>query len=340
METFFAIAARGLESVCAAEVSSFPGCRVLESGYRRVDFTVEGGTEGLLRLRTADDVFLRLAVWQDLPAWRTALDLMRAWSRDLDPERGARVVGHVRELPARPSFSVTVNFVGRRNYSADEVKTALGEALSARLGWRYGGEDETDLNLRVFIDHETAHLGLRLSARALHERAYKQVHRAGSLKPSVAAAMLRLLDPWPGALFLDPCCGAGTISIEAAVEGLCVVAGEIDASALDAACRNAHASGMTVRLLRLDARGLPLAASSVDFIASNLPWGRQVQADGTLRDLYGSVCAEIERVLHPAGKAALLTSLPDLVTFGRLRLDQSLEISLFGQNPHILIYSR
>ena len=55
-----------------------------------------------------------------------------------------------------------------------------------------------DLNVRLFIEHETASVGLRLGQVPLQERRWKRAHRPGSLKPPVAAAMLRLAGLAPG----------------------------------------------------------------------------------------------------------------------------------------------
>jgi tRNA (guanine6-N2)-methyltransferase len=62
--------------------------------------------------------------------------------------------------------------------------------ITGRYGWRYVDEDQSEINVRIFIEHDTAYIGVRLAAVALHRRAYKQAHLPGSLKPSVAAAML------------------------------------------------------------------------------------------------------------------------------------------------------
>ena len=119
-------------------------------------------------------------------------------------------IGGLRPLPPEPRYSITASFVGRRNYSSDEIKRTIAEGISSILPWRYTADDrEADLNLRLFIDHETAYVGVRLGEHPLHERAYKVAERPGSLKPSVAAAMLRLADVQPGQRLLDPAAAAG-----------------------------------------------------------------------------------------------------------------------------------
>jgi tRNA (guanine6-N2)-methyltransferase len=337
MEHIFAITTRGLEAVSADEMAGLAGVEVTQCAYRRIEADYTGSLDALLSLRTVDDVFLRLAVWEQVAPQRSALAQIRGWIRELDLSHAVGCMTSLRPIQAAPSFSVTVNFVGKRNYSAEEVKEAVSAEVAARLGWRYGAENETELNLRVFIEHERGYVGARLSDHPLHSRLYKQAHLSGSLKPSVAAGMLHLAAGWPEALLLDPFCGAGTIPIEAGLSGLRAAAGDRDPKALAAAGENARIAGVPVQLTMLDAQRLPFERRSIDFVVSNLPWGRQVQVDEPLKDLYRTVCAEVERVLRVNGAAVLLTNLPELVVFQRLAITRQVEISLFGQTPTILL---
>src|SRR5690606_6071122 len=154
---------------------------------------------------------------------------------------------------------------------------------------------------------ESALVGMRLAAAPLYKRAYKQEHVPGSLKPSVAAALLFLADITPGQHVLDPCCGAGTILIEAAAIGAKARGGDQEDTAIAAARANAEAAGVTIEVQTWDARTLPLEDASVDAVVTNLPWGRQVEVDAGLADFYRAVCAEMERVLVEGGRIVLLT---------------------------------
>ena len=293
----------------------------------------------LLDLRTVDDVFLDLATWVGIPAQRSALEKLRELSGMLRLEPALEAVAGLRHVGPAPDFSVTVNFVGKRNYSADEIKIAVADGLVSRYPWAYTSEDRSAVNIRVFIEHETAFVGMRLSASALHSRAYKQAHISGSLKPSVAAAMLELGEALPGMHILDPMCGAGTIVIEAALRGAKSWGGDSGREALAAAAANAQSAGVGPRFASWDAQSLPLDARSVDRVVCNLPWGRQVVVDEQMGAFYRKGCAEMERVLIPGGQIILLTSLPDLVQFNHMTLLAQTEISLFGQTPLIMRFA-
>jgi tRNA G10 N-methylase Trm11 len=138
---------------------------------------------------------------------------------------------------------------------------------------------------------------------------------------------------------LDPCCGAGTILIEASTYGVEALGGDSHLGAVTAARFNAAQAEVTSYIQRWDARSLPLSNGSVDRVISNLPWGRAVTTDVSLQSLYRAIGEEIERILVHDGKVVLLTNSPEAVQFKRLKCDQQMEISLFGQTPTIMIWS-
>jgi 23S rRNA G2445 N2-methylase RlmL len=148
---------------------------------------------------------------------------------------------------------VTANFVGKRNYSTDEIKDALAVGISDQYGWPYAAEDKSEVNIRIFLEHEWAYVGMRLAATPLHRRPYKQSNLPGSLKPTIAAAMLYIAGVLPGESVLDPFCGAGTILIEAALLGAEAYGGDNDPQALAAARNNAVLAGVSIAVEPWDA---------------------------------------------------------------------------------------
>ena len=340
MNRIFAVTTRGLEKVSANELSKLPGVTVEQIAYRRVFASCQDSLTSLLALRTVDDVFLHVATWSEINRARSALTALREASSHLDLDPALALCRQVRTVQNPPTFSVTANFVGKRNYNTDEIKQACASGIIEGQGWVYSEDDaNADLNVRVFIEGDMAEVGVRLAAQSLSKREYKQEHVPGSLKPAVAAALLELASVTPDMQILDLCCGAGTILIEAGSRGAIAWGGDINQEAVTAAHINATQANVDVHIQRWDARALPISARSVDCVISNLPWGRAVSTDGSLVNLYQEIGEEIERVLAPGGRTILLTNLPDLIQFKRLKCDQQLEISLFGQTPTITVWS-
>lgn len=340
MTKIFVIITRGLEPISTNELAALPGVVIDQIAYRRIFASCQGPLTPLLSLRTVDDVFLYVATWTGIDRARQTLSEIRVASPQLDLSKALAICEQVRPIQSPPTFSVTANFVGKRNYNTDEIKKACAEGIAERQHWVYSENDaEADLNIRVFIEGQTAVVGVRLGAHSLSKRPYKQQHVPGSLKPAVAAALLALADVTPGTRILDPCCGAGTILIESGSYGATAYGGDINREAVTAARFNSTEAGAVVQIQHWDARALPVADQSVDRVISNLPWGRAVSIDDSLPALYQEISEEMQRVLAPDGRIVLLTNLPDLVQFNRLKCDRKFEISLFGQTPTIMIWS-
>lgn len=338
---FFARTTRGLEDVTADELRAVQGVSVSSVQHRMVSGEAHAAQVALAALRTADDVFVEVAVVEGVERPRAVLALLAERAADVDLWPALAVLGALRPLPALPALYVRASFVGRRNYTTPEIEEAVAAPILARHRLARTDDDrQAPLHLRVAIEGDRARLGLRLTAVPLHERAWKRAHRPGSLKPSVAAALWRLAALAPGARALDPCCGGGTLVAEAASSGARALGGDAASEALRASAENLHAAGLGASILRWDARRLPLASACVDAAASNLPWGRQTGSVGTLSDLHAGVLVELARVLRPGARAALLTDRPELLAGGMLREEGRREIGLFGQRPTLVVLAR
>jgi tRNA (guanine6-N2)-methyltransferase len=339
---FFALTAPGLEELSAREVALLPEVSITTTSYRRISAMCSGALESLLSLRTVDDVFLEIATWTDIGRPRSSLERLRHLAMQLDLHAAAASCASLRSMHTPALFSITASFVGKRNYTSEEIKVVLAHEIATRHGWIYQQDDRVaDLNVRLFIEHETATVGVRLGKTALHDRWYQQVHLRGALKPSVAAALVWLAQMTPAMTVLDPCCGSGTILIEAALQGARVCGGDSDPLALDAARTNIAAARVRASVQDWDAQALPLADASIDRIICNLPWGRQVAIqEQTHAILYRRIVSEMRRVLAPSGRIVLLTNEPQEIDPLDLCCVQQLEISLFGQRPTILVLAR
>lgn len=333
----FALTTRGLESVTEAEMRGILGVSVDAAAYRRVEAEYSGPLSALLRLATVDDVFIRLAEWDSIGHTRDNLARLRDLSQSLEIASHLPALAEVRGEEPLPVFSITANFVGKRNYSVPEIKQVVAQGVqSAYPNWQYVDDDRNaDLNLRLFIEHDRALVGLRIGAHSLHRRLYKQQHLPGSLKPPVAAAMIQIAGIHPGQIMIDPFCGAGTIVIEAALQGIVSVGGDLAGDALQIARADVPIEAAHTALFQWNAQRLPFADGSVESVVTNLPWGKQVSSADDLPALYRASFAEMQRVVKPGGVIVLLTSQPELLP---QTPDEQIEISLFGETPKIIKY--
>jgi len=332
----FAITTQGLEVICAAELKLIPGVNRVTSAYRRVSATFDGDLNELLKLRSIDDIFIDLATWHGIVKQRSALEDIQYRSSQLNFQNAINLAATIRAINSIPSFSVTANFIGKRNYSYKEIKDAVSVGIRSKQSWNYQEDDRlSEINVRVFLEHETAYVGIRLGRQPLQNREYKHSHILGSLKPPVAAAMLLLLPEKEGTIF-DPFCGAGTILLESRCLGFNAAGGDYDKDALCAARENAASAKISLNLVKWDANKLPLTDHSIKYIVTNLPWGRQVEVEHDISQKYKSFCTELSRVLDKDGTAIFLTTLPDFIQIKNFRADLSQEISVFGQRPTLV----
>jgi 23S rRNA G2445 N2-methylase RlmL len=368
---FFARTVGGLEGLAAAELAEH-GCTVVRTSRRQL--VVRGPADALWPEppRTVDDLF-HLVLTLDDPGR----------GRGTPAELGRRLRSARFDVPRDSAWiSVSASFAGARSFSRYDLEDEIGATLAARCGSRYSSRRDgrrphpEAVDWRVTLDGDRALVGLRPGARPLHRRPWKTASIPGTLHPPVAAAMARLAGIRPGLVVVDPCCGAGTILIEAA--GLCPAArfagGDIDPAALTAASTNRQgaidpaapancrsgidptapanrrggADRAALSAARVDRRGgvgwqrhdsaaLPYLSGSVDRIVTNPPWGVRVAEVRT----FSALLREWRRVIRPDGRLVCLADPDQLSAFdGRdagWRVMRTLPISLSGRHPHIVL---
>jgi 23S rRNA G2445 N2-methylase RlmL len=273
----------------------------IETSRGRVTFEAARPPEHLRVLRTADNVYLlvaRLAVGRTR---RALVDLERALTRaDVTAALAAACPAGA---PGRATFVVNAARAGDHTYSRFEAAAAAERGIAARhRGWRTGSAERHDLEFRLDVVGDAAWFSLRLTGPEFRFRGAGRASVPGALRPSVAHGLVWLTRPSPTDVFLDPFCGAGTLAAERAVypHRRVVAADREDVPRPP----NIPAA---FDVLRADARSIPLGAGSVDAVASNLPWGRQVLTPSALPGLYGAFLRELARVLRRTGRAVLLT---------------------------------
>ncbi len=106
------------------------------------------------------------------------------------------------------------------NFASLRIKDAVCDALRDACGERPSVDTRfPDLSLVLHAGPEHASISIDLSGEALFKRGWREVKGEAPLKETLAAAMLAAAG-WHGreedGALLDPCCGAGTIAIEAA----------------------------------------------------------------------------------------------------------------------------
>lgn len=337
---YIAYLTKGLEQVAEKEIQLLiADAKIDEVGDKRVIFESNLPIKDLIELKTVDDLGLFLGKIEikdinDLPAF--------ILSCDLNDCRNFIKQYRDRELVDK-AFSVTVGLSGS-NLKAKEVVESIVDAISKKYSWEYTELDHTNFDIRVFVDHKTAYFSIRLTKESLHQRPYKTDSKPGSLKPSVAAAMVFMATGGKqGLKVVDNFCGSGTILCEALLVGNEVYGGDIDPESVQIARGNLRNLDYQAedKIKALNALKTNWPDSFFDCAVSNLPWDEQIKVS-SITQLYEGSIAEYMRIFKPKGILCALVSKPELFIKYAKKLRPganiaSQKIGLLGQNPTIVL---
>jgi putative N6-adenine-specific DNA methylase len=168
---------------------------------------------------------LRINLWSRL-ATRVLVELGHAPYRDEhDLYDFAR--GLYWEAWIGPQQTLRVDVTARKSplqslqFAALKVKDAVCDTLREACGERPSVDTrDPDLPIVLHLDEQSATLYADASGEALFKRGWRQDQGDAPLKETLAAAMLAAAGwrgtPEQGGAFNDPCCGSGTLVIEAA----------------------------------------------------------------------------------------------------------------------------
>lgn len=205
-----ATATFGLEAVVKREIQNL-GYRILRSEDGKITYL--GDERAIVRsnlwLRSADRVLLKMG---EFPA--TEFEDLFQQTKALPWEE---------LIPIDGKFTVTCTSVKSRLHSVPSCQSIVKKAVVERLKEYYCidlfPETGAEYTIKVTLLKDIAVLTVDTSGRGLHKRGYRVSDVAAPLKETLAAGLVQLSFWREGRLLVDPCCGSGTIAIEAAMIG-------------------------------------------------------------------------------------------------------------------------
>lgn len=323
---YYAQTMPGIEEIAWLEIRNrFPDDRFIRYLFAKeqngiVTFAHPSKPGDLLSLRTTEDVFLQAAFVPDMA--RTHRDLARLTDLVAKSEEVGKAMNDFlrwRRFSGPPTYRVIGRQYGKFGYGRRDLINAVLRGLKQRYPRWTPVADDSQVEVWANLLGSQFLMGLRLSDRGMRHRFERKVELPAALRPSVAAATVLLTEPAPDDVFLDPLCGTGTILWERAQAGpyASLLGGDIDPQRVEAARQNVRdTKGRRLPELDIrqwDARELPLDDHSVDKVATNLPFGKQISGGGGPAKLYPPLLAELARVVRPGGRIVLLTSEFDLL---------------------------
>ena len=218
MLTLFLPCAAGVEGFLADEVHGLTGLVGDDLMTVRAGVRVRTDWEGALRLNLHSRLAQRVLVELTHGTYRDESDLYAlasgvAWEEWFTPRQSFRI-----ELTAQHSPLKSLNFATLR------IKDAVADRFRQVSGVRPSIDTHApDVRLHAHLTPDAATLYIDTSGEPLFKRGWRQDKGDAPLKETLAAAMLAASGWWQPATrsvqdvpLYDPCCGSGTIVIEAA----------------------------------------------------------------------------------------------------------------------------
>ncbi len=205
--TLIATAAFGLEGVVASELKHMGFAAKAEAGGARFAGEAADAFSANLRLRAADRVLMVLyegeaktfeALYQAVASvpWETLV------TKDARVDVSGKCV-RSQLMSVRDCQAV--------------AKKAIVDRLMARMRVARLPETGAGYPVEVALRQDRLRVTLDMSGEALNRRGYRTWNGEAPLRETLAAALVSL-SPWrPGMPLYDPCCGTGTLLIEAAM---------------------------------------------------------------------------------------------------------------------------
>jgi len=205
--------AAGVEALLVQEVQ-----RILPSAQvhaARAGASLQGGPAEVMVLNLESRLAQRVLIEVAHGAYRDEQDIYALahgvdWSEWITPQQTLRVDTTAHRSPLR-----SLNFASLR------VKDAVCDRLRETAGDRPSVDTRhPDLPVHLHVDEQNATVYVDSSGESLFKRGWREDKGDAPLKETLAAAMLAAAGwqgtPETGGALHDPCCGSGTIAIEAA----------------------------------------------------------------------------------------------------------------------------
>ncbi len=205
-----------MEDYLADEVHQITGVALEQVHKRRGGVALEGAWRDVLTLNLHSRLAQRVLLLLSYSEYRSEHDLYRAatevtWEAWFTPRQSIKV-----EVTAQHSPLTSLNFAALR------VKDAVCDRFRVKAAGVRPDVNTQHPDVRIYchLTTDACSLYLDTSGEALFKRGWRQDKGEAPLKETLAAAMLAASGWAQGEADLrplyDPCCGSGTIAIEAA----------------------------------------------------------------------------------------------------------------------------
>lgn len=205
-----ATATFGLEAVVKREIQDL-GYKVIKAEDGKITYVGDESAivKSNLWLRSADRVLLKMGEF-------IAMEFEELFQQ-------TKAIAWEELIPIDGKFTVTGTSVKSKLHSVPACQSIVKKAIVERMKEYYCidhfEETGAEYTVKTTILKDRVTLTIDTSGPGLHKRGYRVCDVVAPIKETLAAAMVQLSFWRAGRLMIDPCCGSGTIAIEAAMIG-------------------------------------------------------------------------------------------------------------------------
>ncbi|MEL6821583.1 MAG: class I SAM-dependent RNA methyltransferase [Calditrichota bacterium] len=346
--TFFVATPPGLQKITGQELKNIGVTGTDETGGIRFEGDFNMLAKANRELRTASRVTMRLAEFY-----------VGGF-----PELKRKVVRIPWEEILHQEATVTLRVTAKKSrlYHSDAIAERVLTAISNRLNRvlrNVKPSEEAAANSQLIIVRlmrNNCTVSVDTSGAPLHQRGYRQAAGKAPLRENLAAGLILSTGWTPDIPLVDPFCGSGTISIEAALIAnkiaananrrfrffnwpVCkrlklqsgeeavveqqakplILASDRDAGAIKNTNQNAKQAGVDklISITHHSLSDMKLPDTS-GWIITNPPYGERLSSGKDLRNLY----ARLGQLVKPGWKLAMLCANPELAAATELKLEK------------------
>ena len=205
--------AAGVEGYLADEIAAITALPPVQIQALRAGVLVQGSWRHALQLNLHSRLAQRVLVQLSRTPYQNEADLYEAassiaWELWFTPQQTFRI-----DITAQRSPLKSLNF------AALKIKDAVADRFRARAGSRPSVDTQwPDVRIFAHLTNDRMALYIDTSGEPLFKRGWREDKGDAPLKETLAAAMIAASgwDPASGQPLYDPCCGSGTIAVEAA----------------------------------------------------------------------------------------------------------------------------
>jgi len=205
-----ATATFGLEAVVKREIEAL-GYKIIKSEDGKITFL--GDERALVKanlwLRSADRVLVKMAEFE-------AREFEELFQQ-------TKAIPWEEWIPLDGNAIVTGSSVRSQLHSVPACQSIVKKAIIERLKGYYDvekfSETGAEYTVKASLLKDRVTITIDSSGAGLHKRGYRVADVEAPIKETLAAAIVQLSFWKEGRLLVDPCCGSGTIAIEAALIG-------------------------------------------------------------------------------------------------------------------------